>query len=293
MRHMGLPLILPAASSVLRLRPLFSKRSVNKNDLQTYMIANRDRLETLWGAPVDFQADIESHLINRDLELDPGLDNFSLDITDQQPTEGISLNAALSDIPESQNPPFLELTHVQDQYHYQNQDQIQDQTQIPAGIEISADSHSGPDAGVIEVMANALKTPLFCIIRSRRPKGKTKTIAIMAIWVFHWLMNGPATPDFNGVINLSSSKLDLEEGNMDLAVAIDEAMEEYWKALSQALEFVFSYVAKKSVKIEAFKEELIMIYDYMAVYEGNLRKVAAIIQARTRRRMGYTHGTAP
>ncbi|EGX53133.1 hypothetical protein AOL_s00007g82 [Orbilia oligospora ATCC 24927] len=66
---MGLPLILPAASSVLRLRPLFSKRSVNKNDLQTYMIANRDRLETLWGAPVDFQADIESHPINRDLEL--------------------------------------------------------------------------------------------------------------------------------------------------------------------------------------------------------------------------------
>ncbi|KAF3258939.1 hypothetical protein TWF192_011074 [Orbilia oligospora] len=405
-------LVLSAASSALGLRPLFSKRSVNRNDLQTYTTANRDRLETLWGALADFQADIESHPIDGDLELgfeaneiiptldifgtasvftendskpilgflgmikdakpklkilidqipglgakhgvfkDPGLDNFLLDITDQQPGEDISLNAAMLDIPESQNPPILELTHdhIQDQYHYQNQDeiqeQIQEQIQSPAEInagfldlpedaedsnsdvnpneqailDISAGSHPGPDAGVIEVMTSALKTLYFALsavedlkadvqpdffdrreewqldqfsgnvwqtldayyrhmklLHTIYTKGKTKTRAIMAIWVFHWLRNGPATPELNGIINLSS-KLDLEEGNMDLAVAIDEAMEEYWKALSQALEFVFSYVPKKNIKIEALKEELIMIYDYMAVYEGNLRKAAAIIQ---------------
>ncbi|KAF3097619.1 hypothetical protein TWF706_006970 [Orbilia oligospora] len=403
-------LILSAASSALGLRPLFSKRSANQNDLMIYTAANRDRLETLWGALVDFQADIESYPIDRDPGLgfeandiiptlgifgrasvftendskpilgflgmikdakpklkilinqipglgaqhgvfkDPSLDNFLLDITNQQPAGDISLNAALLDIPESQNPSFLELTHVQDQYHYQNQDevqdQIQDQIQSPAEInagffdfpedaedsdsdinpndqvilDISAGSHPGPDAGVIEVMTNALETLYFALsavenlkadvqpdfftyreqwqfdqfsgnvwqtldayyrymklLYTIYAKGKTKKRALMAIWVFHWLRDTPATPEVNGVINLSS-KLDLEEGNMDLAVAIDEAMEEYWKALSQAIEFVFSFVPKKNVKIEALKEELITIYDYMAVYEGNLRKVAAIIQ---------------
>ncbi|KAK6339913.1 hypothetical protein TWF718_009301 [Orbilia javanica] len=98
-------------------------------------------------------------------------------------------------------------------------------------------------------------------------------------WVFDWRAQGPITAEYQGVIDLGS-KLDLEEGNMDLAVAINDAMEIYEQTLYKAFELMFSDVREKpkNAKMEGFREELMMIYNYMAAYEGNLRQVTASIK---------------
>ncbi|KAK6513639.1 hypothetical protein TWF506_008077 [Arthrobotrys conoides] len=101
----------------------------------------------------------------------------------------------------------------------------------------------------------------------------------LTTWVFNWHTKGHFTMQYNGLIDLGG-KQDLEEGNMDLAVAIKDAMKEYKQALYKAFESVFLDAPKRlnNVRIDGLKNELMMIYDYMAVYEENLRIIAANIK---------------
>ncbi|KAK6499099.1 hypothetical protein TWF481_011669 [Arthrobotrys musiformis] len=122
----------------------------------------------------------------------------------------------------------------------------------------------------------------FKQLRDHSSREKCSQKKGLVNWVFNFKRQGagPAAPDFAGTIDLGA-KLDFEEGNMGLAVAIDEAMQVYEEALYRVFEFIFLADLPQKIKdleIDGLREDLTMIYDYMAIYEENLRQVEANVK---------------
>ncbi|KAK6352149.1 hypothetical protein TWF730_008981 [Orbilia blumenaviensis] len=217
----------------------------------------------------------------------PDLDNALLDIVVESPIQGLELNNVLLYAPEEGENSDSQYEDAQFNIVANIASALDDLYTALSYIEdLKADVqpdffHRRKEWQIDAFAENAWKALYSYYQRIKTIKGictqqgcsNTKGLVN---WVFNWRSQGAVTPRFQGVVDLRS-KQDLEDGNMDLSTAISDAMEMYEHALYKAFEFAF-LAESGSANIRRFREELMMIYDYLAGYEGALRLVAASIK---------------